>query len=250
MPDRPAPGLLERRFIAAADLVAPEVRAAADDTSPIGFRGRALTYGSRTAIGNPLTWGFYEELEPGAARDAVVQDDITFVLNHDPSLLLARCTAGAGTMRLVESAAGVDVDADMAPVSYARDVAVLLERGDMKGMSFAFRVLEQRWETVEVEIEVDGRTQKVSCDLRRLVKIGLRDVSVVTWPAYADTSAGLRDAATLEAYADHRGLDAAARAALAEGRAPQPAAPTAHLTQALQLRHRGLAALYGSALRP
>jgi HK97 family phage prohead protease len=249
---RSAPtGLLERRFIAAADLARPEVRAAADETSPIGFKGRALAYGSRTTIGDPLRWGFFEEIEVGAAREAVAEDDIAFLMNHDPSLLLARCTAGEGTMRLTESSAGVDVDADMAPVSYARDLAVSLDRGDIRGMSFAFIVLEQRWETVEIEVQVDGQTQTISCDLRRLVKIGLRDVAVVTYPAYDETSAGLRSAATLAAYADHRGLDAAVRQALLEGRSPDAAGiseDTQHLTEAYQLRHRGLAALHGLSI--
>jgi HK97 family phage prohead protease len=252
--DRNAPtALLERRFIAAADLARPEVRAAADDTSPIGFKGRALTYGSRTAIGNPLTWGFYEELLVGAARDACAEDDIAFVINHNPSLLLARCTAGEGTMRLADTAAGVDVDADMAPVSYTRDLAVSLDRGDIRGMSFAFIVLEQRWSTVEVDIVVDGEACKVSCDLRELIKIGLRDVSVVTYPAYDDTSAGLRSASTLAAFADHRGLDAAVRQALLEGRTPDATGigdDKRHLTEAYHLRHRGHAALLGLPTQP
>jgi HK97 family phage prohead protease len=248
MPDRPATGLLERRFLPVDNVGLPELRAAADDTSPIGFKGRAIVYGSRTTIGNPLTWGFYEELEPGAARDACAQDDVRFLQNHDPNLVLARSNAGAGTMRLVDSSGGVGVDAEMGPTSYARDLAVCLERGDVTGMSFAFVVLEQRWETVEVEVEVDGRTTKQTCDLRRLVKIGLRDVAVVTYPAYDETSAGLRSASTLAAYADHRGLDADARQALLDGRTPEPAGAgddKRHLTAAYQLRHGGLAALHG-----
>jgi HK97 family phage prohead protease len=246
MPDRPATGMLERRFLPVANVGLPEVRAAEDD-GPIGFKGRAIVYGSRTAIGNPLTWGFYEELDPGAARDACAEDDVRFLQNHDPNLVLARSNAGAGTMRLRDSTGGVDVDADMGPTSYARDLAVCLERGDVTGMSFAFVVLEQRWETIEVEVEVDGRTTKQTCDLRRLVKIGLRDVAVVTYPAYDETTAGLRAASTLAAYADHLGLDAAARQALLDGRTPDatdPADGKGHLTAAYRLRHGGLAALH------
>lgn len=230
----PLPADHEVRTIPAS-AAALEVRAAVDPSAPIGFTGRAIVYGERTAIGNPLSWGFYEELAPGAAADAIRNDDVRFLQDHDPSLLLARSTSG--TLRMTDAPGGVDVDADMAPTSYARDLALLLERGDVSGMSFGFRVIEDDWSTETVETS-DGHTAEV--EVRTLKRIGLFDVSVVTYPAYPTTTAGLRCAGTLDAYARHRDLPRSVVTALAEGRTPP--VRTHH---DLLRHHRNLGRLHG-----
>jgi HK97 family phage prohead protease len=124
--------------------------------------------------------GWRERIMPGAAtRTLDASPDVRFLINHDPNLLLAR--TAAGTASLVEDDQGVMVEADMADVSYARDLAVSLERGDISQMSFGFWVTADGWagNTHEVfGIDLDGG-----------------DVSVVTYPAFAATSAELRSAA-------------------------------------------------------
>jgi len=85
----------------------------------------------------------------------------------------------------------------MAPVSYAQDLAVLLERGDITQMSFAFEVVKDQWETVDEEAGVE---------LRTLLEVKLWDVSVVTYPAYEETDAGLRGAA-FDVLSEMAGLD-------------------------------------------
>lgn len=145
----------------------------------LGFKGRAAVYNKRTWIGPPK-FGFWEEISPGAFDRAVSEDDVRFLVDHDPAKVLAR-TAN-GTLRLAVDKKGLNVDADMADVSYARDLSVLLERGDLGEMSFAFIPGTEEWSTLN-----DGT------DLRRLVDFEqVLDVSCVTYPAYDGTEAALR----------------------------------------------------------
>lgn len=164
----------ERRF---ASLAGIEVRATADD-EPIGFKGHAAMFGKRTWIG-PKKFGFYEEVREGAFTKTLAESDVRMLLNHDPNFLLARNTSG--TLRLTEDGKGLAVDADMAPTSYARDLAIVMDRGDLTQMSFSFLPVKEEWSVTD-----DGD------DVRTLIELSLFDVSPVTFPAYTETDAALR----------------------------------------------------------
>lgn len=142
------------------------------------FRGHAAVFNSRTWIG-ARDWGFWEQIAPSAFNKTIAEADVRFLVNHDPNLLLARNKSG--TLRLSVDEVGLVADADMAPVSYADDVAVLLARGDLSQMSFAFEPI-----TWAYEVARDGK------DMFTITEARLADVSVVTYPAYEDTDAGLR----------------------------------------------------------
>jgi len=165
-----------------------------NDSGRIGFKGEAIVFDTPTWIGSNR-WGFWEQIAPQAVTKTLTEADVRFVVNHDPSLLLAR--SSAGSLRLAATASALEVDADMAPVSYAEDAAVLLEGGELREMSFAFEPLAWEYE------ERDGE------DFYTITELTLYDVSVVTWPAYAATSAGLR-ASAFDALCRAAGLDAAA----------------------------------------
>lgn len=187
----------ERRLVT-LDKTSVERRAGEDEGEEIvGFNGHAAVFGERTYIGR-APWGFYEEVSAGAFDD-VLEDDVRFLVNHDPNLLLARTTSG--TLRLSTDKVGLFSDADIAPTQTGRDLAILLERGDISQMSFAFEVGEDRWEDVEDD---DGN---FIGELRTIEKFKrLYDVSVVTYPAYAQTDAGLR-AAGFDLLVARLGLD-------------------------------------------
>lgn len=163
----------ERRAFPLTDI---QVRAANDAEGRLHFTGRAVVYDQLSQDFG----GWQEVIKPGAAsRTLAANPDVRFLINHDANLLLAR--TASGTLRLTEDAEGVLVDADMADVSYARDAAVSLERGDFTQMSFGFWIVSDGWAGAlhEVrEFDFDGG-----------------DVSVVTFPAYTQTSAELRSAA-------------------------------------------------------
>lgn len=148
------------------------------DDGPIGFRGHAALFNKRTWIGSKR-WGFWESMEPTAFTKTISEADVRMLFNHDPNLLLARNTAG--TLRLSEDTIGLAVDADMAPTTYGRDLAISLDRGDCTQMSFAFEMVTYTWTVAD-----DG------ADWLRHQEVKLWDVSPVTYPAYVETDAALR----------------------------------------------------------
>jgi HK97 family phage prohead protease len=167
------------------------VTRAAGDDSPIGFVGHAAVFNKRTWIGSKR-WGYWESVEPGAFTKTIGEADVRFLHNHNPDLILARNIAG--TLRLAEDETGLAADADMAPTTYAKDLAISLERGDITQMSFAFDYVTYEWTVAE-----DGN------EWLRLRELALWDVSTVTYPAYTETDAALR--MDLLAAARAAGLD-------------------------------------------
>jgi len=186
-----------RRFVT-LDSAAVQRGAAAEDT--ISFRGHAAVFNTRAWIGSKR-YGFGEVLMPGAFAKTIAEADVRMLHNHDPNMVLARTTNG--TLQLSEDGVGLAVNADMNPTSYARDLALLLERRDVTQMSFGFEMIDYSWRQ-----EDDGSETLVHRE------VALFDVSTVTYPAYVETDASLR--ADLLACARAQGFDALDIAKLAE----------------------------------
>lgn len=126
--------------------------------------------------------GFREKIQRGAFANTIKTDDIRALLNHDPNNVLGRTKNN--TLRLVEDEVGLVMEIDPPDTQTARDLVVSLERGDIDQGSFGFRVnlRGDRWEE-------DPNTGTV---IRTLLDVKLYDVSPVTFPAYPQTSVGLR----------------------------------------------------------
>ena len=123
---------------------------------------------------------FTEYIAPGAFRKTLSETpDVRLLINHE-GLPLARTKND--TLRLTEDEFGLRFDAELPDTSEARDLYTLIERGDVDQMSFAFRVIRQKYNT--------DRT------VRTLTEVSLADgdVSVVTYPAYPTTSVEAREA--------------------------------------------------------
>lgn len=176
--DSPRERVPERRLYAIHEL---EVRAAPADDGAIPMSGYAALFGERSNVLYDLwTGAFVEEIEPGAfAKTLRDGADVRLLINHDPNLVLARTRSG--TLRLAEDERGLRVEADMAPTSYAQDLAISMRRGDVTQMSFAFRVIKDTWNETEEGLP-----------LRRIQEVALYDTAIVTYPAYEATEAGLR----------------------------------------------------------
>lgn len=123
--------------------------------------------------------GFVEEVAPGAFTRTLAEADIRGLLNHDPNLVLGRIRAG--TMSLREDEIGLRYDITLPNTSYANDLIVSLERGDISQSSFGFRVQRDQWTFQDDEFNI-----------RRLLDVDLRDVGPVTFPAFTQTSAEAR----------------------------------------------------------
>lgn len=178
-----------RRAVA---LTGIEVRAEGGEVS---VRGHAAVFDTPTMIGPPGV-GFEEIIAPGAFRKTLADAaDVRLLFNHNPDLVLARTKSG--TLRLSEDRQGLAVDARLAPTQVGRDLAVLIERGDVSQMSFGFRVVKDRWENVQ---RADGTT----AERRTVLEAQLFDVSSVTYPAYDETDLALREAQLTRELRDER----------------------------------------------
>ena len=124
-------------------------------------------------------WGFYERIKPGAFAE-VLTDDVRALFNHDCNHVLGR--SRAGTLSVKEDENGLAVEIELPDTQTARDLCTSMERGDIDQMSFAFTVAESDWDA-----EHDGKPVRTINKIKRLY-----DVSVVTVPAYPDTSADVR----------------------------------------------------------
>ena len=123
---------------------------------------------------------FREQIAPGAFRKTLQETpDVRLLINHE-GLPLARTKNG--TLTLVEDEIGLRFDADLPDTTEARDLYTLIQRGDVDQMSFAFRVIRQKWSQDR--------------DERTLTEVSLADgdVSVVTYPAYPATTVEAREA--------------------------------------------------------
>lgn len=158
-----------------------------DGQSPGIFEGHAAVFG----VLSEQLWGFRERIAPTAFDRALTGDhDVRFLINHNPDLLLARSRNGMGTLALGKDETGLHVRAELPDTSFARDLAESMRRGDIDQMSFGFRVLKESW--AEEEVETEDGPQRVN--VRTLEDVELIDVSVVTFPAYPQTDAGLERA--------------------------------------------------------
>jgi len=211
------PDRLLRTFGRAVTLDRVHARAAQDGQA-IRFEGHAAVFDSPSEVLYDMWGPFREVLRAGCFSEAIAanadgREDTKFLgLNHDPNAILARY--GNGTLELEEDDTGLLVRAELAPTARARELATLLERRDIHQMSFKFTVTKdgERWTW-----DQDG-------DLREITAVArLYDVCPVTWPAYTDTDAALREIEELRALADdiaagRRSADPAALARIARAR--------------------------------
>lgn len=162
---------LERRFVAVRAFEAREKEESKT------LRGYALTWGE---VAEPWP-GLRESFEPGAFSEFLAgSPDVFACYQHDTSQLLGRTSSG--TFRLAEDETGLAFELDLPDTTLGRDVAELVRRGDLRGVSICFRAEE---ETISEEPD----------HLRRVVhRASLYEISIVTDPAYRETSVGFRSA--------------------------------------------------------
>jgi len=148
---------------------------AAEDNGEKYIEGYFAVFGSNYEL-----WpGATESIDPHAFDEAL-SDDIRALIDHETRLVIGRNKAG--TLDLKIDSRGLwgkptinqdDVDATNL---YAR-----VKRGDVDQCSFGFDILDE-----ETEYREDGSIHWT------IKKVKLHEVSVVTFPAYEDTSIAAR----------------------------------------------------------
>ena len=170
---------IEKRSVMAA----PELRAAGEKRTIAGY---AAVFNSEADIG-----GYFRELIlPGAFAESLASADVRALVDHDSGRVIGR--SKAGTLRLVEDERGLAVEIDLPDTTDGRDIGELVNRGDIDGMSFGFRVTHDEWDETQTPA------------LRTIHNIELHEVSAVTWPAYADTSLAMRSRDKAKDHKDER----------------------------------------------
>lgn len=141
------------------------------------IEGHAAVFGQMADLGS-----HYEEVAQRAFNRVMnsPEDDPRALKNHDPNMILGR--KAAGTLRYSVDSEGLPFSVDLPDTSYARDLEVSMERGDMDACSFAFIPDLSSWHRAP-----DGKPLERQDEIARLL-----DLSIVTYPAYAGTDAALR----------------------------------------------------------
>lgn len=167
-----------------------DIRAEQKDDEPVGvITGRPIVYESKTDL------GLFDELIAKGALDGANLKDVRFLVNHDVSkipLARSRNNNENSTMQLMpdEEGLAIRVNLDIENNADAKSLYSAIQRGDITGMSFMFAVGEEDWADLDSEHPT-----------RTILKISdVLEVSAVTFPAYEETSIGVRDnaKATLE----------------------------------------------------
>jgi HK97 family phage prohead protease len=146
-------------------------------TFEVREQAEGMTFSGYAAIwdspSEPLP--FIERIQRGAFRKTLQsRNEIKLLWNHDSSQILG--SLRAGTMRLIEDAYGLKVEADLPDTQLGRDTATLLRRGDVNAMSFGFSVPK------------GGDTWNSDGTERTLKSVRLFEVSIVGSPAYTATA--------------------------------------------------------------
>lgn len=166
----------EKRMLSAGTAELRALDPASEGGAP-RIAGYAAVFGVRS---EPMG-GFVEEIMPGAFDD-VLEQDVRALFNHDPNYLLGR--KSSGTLRLAVDARGLAYEIDAPDTQTIRDLVLSpLQRRDLSGSSFAFRVA----------LDGDEWREEGGLIVRTIHRFSaLLDVGPVSFPAYPDASVAQR----------------------------------------------------------
>lgn len=140
--------------------------------------GTPIVFDEPTIINDPM--GSYKEVIKRGALDTADLTDIRLLYNHDTNKLpLARVPR---TMQFSIDDEGLHMRATLPDTEEAKAVHTAVTRGDLTGMSFAFKVPK------------DGSFYDSKTNTRTITKIEkVYECSVVPFPAYQQTSVEARN---------------------------------------------------------
>lgn len=139
--------------------------------------GRPIVYDVQTVINDPS--GSFTEIIRNGALDETDLTDARLLYNHDLNKIPLAKTPK--TMQLIKDSAGLKMVAHLPDTEEAKSVYTAVKRGDLSGMSFAFKVPK------------GGDKCDPKTNTREILKIEkVYEISIVPFPAYPQTSVEAR----------------------------------------------------------
>lgn len=231
---------------------------AADD----GTNGDGLTLDGYAAIWNSPTlinsWEgcFNEQIQQGAFRKTLRENTPVMQFDHGHHPLIGSIPIGVYSLT-EEDDRGVHVVGRMADNWLMQPVRDAIANGSIDGMSFRFEVMRESWvdadgnpikdlDTLQQLIWGEGENQS-GPPMRTIQEVRCPEMGPVVWPAYSDTSVGVR---ARSVASEIRG-DGSLRLALLAGLRTSGSAPDSRkfVTQGLSAKDVALALLFGDTVR-
>lgn len=120
--------------------------------------------------------GFREIIRAGSLDGAKMSDTVA-LFNHDKNMILGRTPK---TLSLSIDNRGLRYEIEPADTQAGRDIVKSIERGDVRGSSFAFTIKEDKW---------DENNETYTREILKFDQIF--DVSPVVFPAYQSTDVSM-----------------------------------------------------------
>lgn len=164
-----------------------EMRAEQNEAGVGIITGRPIVYDTKTDI------GWFDEIIARGALDKTDLRDVRFLVNHDLSripLARSRNNNANSTMQMTVDDRGmaIRVNLDIENNTDARNLYSAIDRGDISGMSFMFRVDGEEWQNLDSD-----HPTRIITQIANVV-----EVSAVTFPAYEDTEISVRNKEALD----------------------------------------------------
>lgn len=155
--------------------LATNLQTRSDDETEKVIEGYFVVFNSETE----LFPGAFEEIAPEAFNNTL-SNDIRALINHDTNLVLGRTKAGTLELEVDEKGLFGRIKINENDTD-AMNLYERVKRGDVDQCSFGFNILKE-----DVEHRDDGTIKWI------IREVDLHEVSVVTFPAYSDTSVQAR----------------------------------------------------------
>ena len=161
------------------------------------IEGHAVVYGVRSA--NLTQWSstreVFEIIERGAITQQLInKSDVVLTCFHNDQKILGRSTNGKGTLALSLDNKGLFVRCELPKTATADELLEAIQRGDIKGMSFAFTDDPDDSNSVTLERRRNEDHDGKEVWLRHVKRItGLYDVTIAGHPAYPQTDVAQRE---------------------------------------------------------
>lgn len=178
---------IEQRTLSAATFKIREAQEGESESRII--EGYAIRFNEKSQVLCDWWDGYFREvINPAACtKEFLDRQDIKLTMYHNREKVLARSNKGVGTLHYEVREDGVFMWAEMPRTQFGDECLELVKRGDLQGMSFAFRDGQNAGSITWTEDE-DGIPLRTVNEME-----GIYDMTIAADPAYPTTSVEARE---------------------------------------------------------